>query len=335
LVSALGQQAIAAIWGDGWDWVNFGQAVLANAVIAIILAVVARALQKEQDRAEADRVAAEQNAAADEEARWRENAERGRLLGLAALPLAVSGWSNVPPEPGTVPVQQPVTRELLETLADDTQQWRDLAQELDTLVGSRPPSDANEEERQAAGAEAFFALKGLSNRLQLYLMEGGRRRRLIYLRWLTSDLAAAASAGWSWSPAVYRFRNAAVVLFGWVQHTDTTIVERLLVERVTHLFYPPPTANQWRETTDTARLADPAVGADPVYLLIFHINQACARIEEKQEYGEVGPLVDLVARSLGALRNEMRAAADCGDALLAVAREARETDAPAERASPV
>ncbi|SRR6266545_7101114 len=240
LLSALGQQAIAQRWGDGWDWVEFGKSVFANGVIAIILAVVARALQKEQDRAEAYRVAIERKAAEEDEAQRRESAERGRLLGLVALPLAVSGWSKVPPEPGTIPVQQTLTPELLEDLANDTKHWRDLAEELNTLVRSRPSTGDSQEERHAAGVEAFITLTGLSNKLQLYLMEGGRRRRLIYLQWLTSDLATAASAGWIWSPAVYRFRNAAVVLFGWVQHTDTTIVERLLVERVTHLFYPPP-----------------------------------------------------------------------------------------------
>ena len=303
-------------------------------MIAIILAVIGRALQKEQDRAEADRDAIKRKAAEDEEAQRRDHAERGRLLGLAALPLAVSGWSSVPPEPGTIPVQQTLTPELLETLATDTKHWRDLAQELNTLVTPRPPKGGNQEERHAAGVKAYLTLSGLGNKLQLYLMEGGRRRRLIYLQWLTSDLATAASAGWTWSPAVYRFRNTAVVLFGWVQHTDTTIVERLLVERVTHLFYPPPPANQWRDPSDTARLADPAVSADPVYLLVFQINQACARIKETQEYADTVALVDLVARSLGALRNEMRAAADCSDALLAMAREAHDTGALADREPP-
>jgi len=72
-----------------------------------------------------------------------------------------------------------------------------------------------------------------------------------------------------------------------------------------------------------------------VYLLVFQINQACARIEETREYADAVPLVDLVARSLGALRNEMRAAADCSDALLAMAREAQETGPLADREPPV
>ncbi len=72
-----------------------------------------------------------------------------------------------------------------------------------------------------------------------------------------------------------------------------------------------------------------------MYLLVFQINQACARIEETREYADAVPLVDLVARSLGALRNEMRAAADCSDALLAMAREAQETGPLADREPPV
>jgi hypothetical protein len=56
LLSALGQQAIAQWWGDGWDWVVFGQAVFANGIVAIVLAIFARALQREQDRAEREAV---------------------------------------------------------------------------------------------------------------------------------------------------------------------------------------------------------------------------------------------------------------------------------------
>ncbi|MGW6690119.1 hypothetical protein [Streptomyces sp. NPDC054961] len=326
LLTALGQQAIAEWWGDGWNWVEFGQAILSNAVIAIILSVAARALQKSQDRAEADRTASKKKAAEAEEALRQDNAERGRMLGLVALPLAVSGWSQEPPEPGTtLPDQQALTPELLTSLAQNSSHWRDLADELNTLTASRPPSEATEEERNQAGFKAYLMLSGLGNKLQIYLGEGSRRRRLIYLRWLANDLATAASAGWSWSPAVYRFRNTAVVLFGWVQHTDTTIIERLLVERVTPLFYPPPPQNQWRDTTTAPDLSDAATSADPLYLLVSQINQACTRIKETESFADTLPLVDLMARSLNALRNELRAAADCTDAVLAMAREAQPT----------
>jgi hypothetical protein len=321
LLSALGEQTIAHLWGEGWNWVDFGQDVLANGVIAFVLAVVTRALQKEQDRVAEDRAALEEKAAAQR----REQAERARLLGLVALPLAVSGWSKVPPEPGSAPVQQTLTPGDLEDLARQTSDWRKLADDLNTIVTSRPPDDAGAEQRSEAGQIAYLVLTQVRSELQLYLMEGGRRRRLIYLQSLSSDLATAASAGWSWSPAAYRLRNAAVVLFGWVQHTDTTIVERLLVEQVTGLFHGEPPPSQWRDSSNGDRLPDAAVNADPVYLLVFHINRACARIEQTRQFADTIPLVKLLARSLGALRNEMRSAADCSDALLALARDGQDT----------
>ena len=302
--------------GDGWDWVVFGQAVFANGIVAIVLAIFARALQREQDRAEREAVELVERA-------QQESAERGRFLGYAALPLAVSGWSGLPDETGRFPAQESVTPKQLKELKATAEQWRKVATELETLRESRPERDAGPGERHEAGKSLLIQLGTLSNRLVSYLMEGGRRRRLIYLRWLADDLAAAASAGWKWSPSVYRFRNAAVVFFGWVQHTHTTIVERLLVERVTHLIGPPPAGNLWLDSDDTTGLADAAVNTDPVYLLVFYVNRAVARIKKTREYSDAVPLIDLVARSLGALRNEMRAAADCGDALLAVAQEAQ------------
>jgi len=329
LVSALGQQTIAALWGDGWGWVDFGQDFFASGVIAVILAVVARALQREQDRAEAERAEAAQ-AVEDEASRVElERTERGRLFGYEALPLAVRGWSKIPvPDADPAP---PPTAEDLDALAGSARQFRELADEIDQLQDSRPSDDTPSDEVDGIALQVFLTLQLLSNRLQIYLAEGGRRRRLIYLQWLSGDLATAAAAGLPWSNAVYRFRNTAVVLQGWVQHTDTTIVERLLVERVTHLFYPPPPENVWRRPRTADDLEDPAAIADPLYLLLFHINQACDQISPNEEPRQALALLDHVARCLGALRNELRAAANCSDALVQVARAA--TDVMAGRSA--
>jgi len=320
LASALGQQMIAALWGDGWDWVDCAQDFFASGVIAVILAVVAQALQKERDRAEAERTNATQ-AAREKAARLeRERTERARLFGYEALPLAVSGWSKVHVPNADAPSLP--TAEDLEVLAESAGQFRRLADEIDQLRDSRPSDDCSSDEIDGAALRALIKLSSLSNELQLYLLEGGRRRRLIYLRFLSDDLAAAAAAGLPWSDAVSRFRNSAVILFGWVQHTDTTIVERLLVERVTRLFYSAPPENVWRRPRRADDLEDPAVIADPLYLLLFHINSSSDEIKANGEPRQALALLDHVARCLGALRNELRAAADCSDALLQVARDA-------------
>lgn len=288
----------------------------------MILAVVARALQKEQDRAEAERANATQSAREEAARLERERSERARLFGYEALPLAVSGWSKVP-VPDADAASLPTAGDL-EVMAKSAGQFRKLADEIDQLRDSRPSDDRSPDEVDGAALRVFTKLSSLSNELQLYLFEGGRRRRLIYLRCLSDDLATAAAAGLPWSDAVYRFRNSAFILFGWVQHTDTTIVERLLVERVTRVFYPPPPENVWRRPRTAGDLEDPAVIADPLYLLLFHINRSCEEIKANGEPRQALALLDHVARCLGALRNELRAAADCSDALLQVARDATE-----------
>jgi hypothetical protein len=58
---------------------------------------------------------------------------------------------------------------------------------------------------------------------------------------------------------------------------------------------------------------------------VLRINSACARIKETQEYADAISLVDLVARSPNRLRNELRAAAEYSDAMVAMIREAQES----------
>jgi hypothetical protein len=292
-------------------------------LIAILLAVVAGALQKEQDRVEAARQASEQAARDEAAAAERRHNERRRLFGYAALPLAASGWSPVSPTGDDTSSSHELAAEDLRRNAKD---WRQLADDLDQILQARPDEGASSESLNQAGFQAFVVLEGLSNRLQTYLLEGGRTRRLMYLKWLADDLASAAAAGWDWSTAAYQFRNAAVGLLGGAQHTDATIVERLLVERATRLFYPPPRPNKWRNL-DLSEFPHSAASTDPLYLLAFILNTSCAQIKNEQDWQAANELLDLVGRPLGALRNELRAAATCSEALLAVVIDA-ETSTP-------
>ncbi len=299
IVAALVEQAIGALGQREFDVVEFLQNVFRNGVIAVLLAVVTAAVTRYHEQQELRR------------------SQSAYVLGQFRLvELAVSAWSRLP---GDDDVQSPG-----ETLVD-TAPWTELVAEIDEV--------RNGGRDGAAVIKSVIFLQQLHFKLGRYSPEGGRTRRLIYLRRLLDDLAPLEmSPDQELAAAVREFRYRATVLLAWVQHTNTTIVERLLVERSTPLATEDlPATTALFELTGAEQLRDAATLHDPVYLLLAHLHPLIKNhvLKNPPDTALAGQLVGQVARILGALRNELVAAVSCTKALAELVEQAHRIRAAA------
>ncbi|MFB9686021.1 hypothetical protein [Amycolatopsis plumensis] len=304
LLAAVLEQVIAVWLGPArWDWVKVTQDFVRNGFLAALLAFLTSAIKNHQDAARLRR------------------AHGRHVLGQGSvMALAMSGWSHVPSEDreGAKPEDIRIDRNSVETLRTEAQAWRKTATGLDAV---RAP--------EVAQLAAFLVLQNLRWKLAGdYAAEGGRRRRLIHLARLIDDLALVESSpDTGMSAAAHTFRIRATVLLGWVHHTDTTIVERLLVERsmpLTTLDLPESSGlfSLYSDGLDSS-----AISHDPLYFLLFHLHGICETVDlNAPDTQRIDLLLDQLRRIVGALVNELRAAADVAEALVDLAEHAMRID---------
>lgn len=277
--------------GDGWNAIEFWQDVVQNGFLAILLTWLIKKVADYQ----ADQVL-----------------RRFVLNRLPYIALAISGWNRIPDVQSTTkPLPVPTRAEVDRLLKEAGANWRNLAIRIEKI-------------REASGAsahiEAFLELQTLHfSYYASYNAEGGRRRRMVWLRALTDDLASVESGGQSaLAGGAMDCRRRATDVISWISHTDSVITERLLLER--H-FSPgsvtlPPSGVLFSTVDFDSSLASSAE-LDRTYLLFTHIAMVCSGIDLTDMQQEtLGLLLDQVRRPLGAMRNELRAAAECADALV-------------------
>jgi hypothetical protein len=274
----------AVITGE-WKWLAFGEDLVRNLFVGALLAVVTVWFRRRQDAAVA--------AAAAAVAREQEKARIRALQGITYL--AGSGWSSLEGDPATA-------ADVRARLLDEAPSLRRGADRLEEVYHR-----ANDDE-----CPAMVDVSDVADVVWSYIAEGSRTRRLLYLGYLERELAALERAvDDGLATAVSRFRRSVPALLGWRQHTDTTVVEHMLVEQTilpNHRGTPDPS---YVELLRTAPLSDAAPAFEPLYLLYaFAMKQAGVAPATAPR-----SLLDPVLRSIGALRNEMRAAALCVERL--------------------
>lgn len=305
VVAAVGAFVLHGIADDEWDWVQLGDDLIRNLLLGGLLTAAVVWLEEEQR-------AREKRAAAIAASRRK----RERVLQLREVAgLAASAWS---------PLEAP----------DDSQSAREPARVADDLLKEaaelRKSADELEEilKRESDDRDVIFDLFVLAGVLQRYLKEGGRTRRFVYFDVLQRELsglltgtdggssAAAGRAPGADRDAVFErdiaaaadsFRASVVAVVAWKAHTDATVLERLLVEKIIdgpkHGLAPP----ERRELLDAVQLDQAAVVEEPLYLL--HAYALVHRSDRTTDAVEAKRRVEPTRRCVGALRNEMRARA--------------------------
>jgi hypothetical protein len=212
VVAASGKQAIDAIWGKGWNWVSFSQDLFTNAFIAVILAVIARSLQKQQDRAENRR--AEVGAA---------EAERQRLVQYDALRLAMASWSELLYEEEE-PHEERIRSEIW-SFTKEAEAWGRAATTLREGVLNphyrKHHPDTFDLPASGWGLEALRTVVDIARTVgSSYHL---RERRLLYMQWLANDLAPAEAGSGPRARAAYNFRNEVVKLAARMAEADESV----------------------------------------------------------------------------------------------------------------
>lgn len=279
-------------WATGdWPWLNFGDDLIRNLLVGgfvIVLVFWLDGLQRRSDeRAAALRVAENHRLVVS------------RIAEIAGL--AASGWSRLH-DPS-------VATDYLPTLRDHSEELGKLADDLEEIHAS-----------PAEGFEAVSQLTRLPWLLTSYIQEGGRARRFGYLELLSHDLSASLTEE-PLAGAVSRFRVSVAVAQGWRIHTDTTIIERLLVERTGYTAMGGGAVSN-RELREILS-PDSAIAAhEPLYLLLIYIAAHREGIKGGEQRKNAELVMDSVRRCVGALREEVRAAAMALEKLAALVRAA-------------
>jgi hypothetical protein len=221
-------------------------------------------------------------------ARQREQRDVARLHEVVRL--AASGWSPLAEaRDETLPAN--VVADLQEKVGD----LRESADELEAML-----------QRGDDDAEVLTDLFQLAGALNMYIFEGARARRFAYFEFLQRELASLEAGGESQiATAVRRFRGTLPAALAWRSHTNTTVVERLIVEKVFVGVTYRRVTTESRDILDVIRLDQAAVVHEPLYLLqgyaVVNMNQS----DSEEARSRATPVI----RCIGALRNEMRAVA--------------------------
>jgi hypothetical protein len=290
-------------WIEGeWQWLTFSEDLIRNTFLGGLLAVATTWLTRRESE-QVEYISRQLSIIH----------ERDRALQyISVAALAASGWSKLFDEsnPSSDQVQ---VRRVIEGLQAQANELRRLAEKLERV---REISDA-----------PFQALNPvIAGTVYAYVLEGARQRRYGYLKFIadrTSSLAEAREG--LLVKAVNNFQLAFVFADGLRVHTNTTVMERLLVEREV-----PDAAIPYRRQDPRRRellqlvdLHPAATVFEPLYLLmVFGALTDPMPIEPDSR-------VDVVGRCLGALRNELGGVADALSALAELLLEAeRSSDRP-------
>jgi hypothetical protein len=318
VAAALVKQLVAVLGGEGWDGVAFWQDVVQNGFIVVVLTFLTKSVLAYQ-----------------EDARRRREQSRYVLARLEAMGLAIGGWNRVPGvDAGEIPDEPSEPSTVLVLLESDATKFRGMASTIDRIRDRSAPEAGNPDAARQADLASYLHLTDLP--LMEYMLEGGRQRRPIWARLLVADLAALESAtDEAVASAAHACRLRATELMIWIQHTDATIIERLVVERHTRLlasWAATERLDRFVASTYSSELPPEATLTDPLYLFVHHVRQAQQRISSAGslaaiDHDLVRGLLDSVGRTLGALRNELRVAADLADALVRLIECARSSSA--------
>lgn len=230
----------------------------------------------------------------------REEKRRVRVQRLALLANhAGTAWNTVP----GLDVGLPSLVDALDELRRSAAELHELATKIDKV-----------HEADLRSLEGRLALLPLLWPLYGYVAEGMRTRRFERLDRLAEDVRQLADDDApEWSACAATFRQAAVAATGWRSHTDTVILERLVVERSLDGASLEPQDDAHREMLSASTVDTVVVAVEPVFLLIGHIAVHSESIHE-----EGNPAASAVKRCLGALRNETEMIARAQDALIDV-----------------
>jgi hypothetical protein len=255
--------------------VKYAQDIVRNGFVAVALALVTTWIKQYQDATQA------------------RFGDLSRVLTKSgALELAVSGWSrhDGDAEPGEL------TPEKISALRREKEVWAGLAKRVDEIHLGK-----------------FMAIPGERIPLYLYVAEGSRERRLLYMARLADDFVGVeAAVDDRLATAVRLFRTRTLELAGCIHQTNTTIIERLLVEARVPLNRP-LSGHQLRETTG---LRDAAISHSPLYLLLVEMG------ELTMDPACIEAFAADVNRAFGALRNELSAAVRCAESVIELAEAA-------------
>jgi hypothetical protein len=252
--------------------------------------------------------------------------------GSKRWPLVISGWNEIPAarSVSAAPVGD-IPPDAVDELSVAAQRWRAAADSLEHIYDAQPEEIEPGTFESGAQMNIRLAVEIASvarSSFNAYLLEGSRKRRLVWVGYLNNDLVVIEGAvDDELAHAAHASRKKAVALSSWVQHTDSTIIDRLAIAPSSAIFGTPESSMRMQRLTSLYRtnLNDAAVLTDCVNLLFFHIEQLEQHLSSTQYGSEelIGDFVSSVKRPLGALRNELRAAAELAEALAALVTRAR------------
>lgn len=313
VVVALAKQLIPVLASQPWKWVDFWTDVVQNAFLAVLVSSFVTAVKAREDR--------------DRLVRTQQDFVRART-GLASTAL---GWHTVP-RADLTEAPQAALATVVEDLVTTASEWRELAVRLDQVHGDYPPAEFEDESEDQGLVRRGVGLILLEHKIWGYMMEGGRHRRLIFMRSLMADLAALEMSPDSELAAlVRRCRSSAVDLEAWVQHTDATIVENLLIDPVSAHDGPSWTeAAAEQQSVQERNLSAAAASADYVNVLLVRLRslRSTMTAEGVRDPRQSAAMLAVVNRCLGALRNEIRFAATLTESLAALMLHIEPVDTP-------
>jgi hypothetical protein len=127
----------------------------------------------------------------------------------------------------------------------------------------------------------------------------------MYFSFLTDEFASLdAPPGGDLGSAISDFRRSGLRVAAWRAHTNTTIVERLLVEKFVQGWGAEPASARQRDVLHFGHVDSAAVVNEPLYLLQCY---ATIRGGLDTPSEEIAFRVGLARRCIGALRQEVRA----------------------------
>lgn len=284
LVASAGNLLITFIAKGEMHWLEFGTSVFDKALIGSLLVVVGAIveLRRKRDESEAHRRVISSH--------QRREVRRITVAGE----VVATGWSPIPtkdearaPE-GEITIGQP--------LAEAVQNMQEYATELDA-------AHSRDIEDDAIIADALT----LGGGLERYLLEGGRRRRFLLLEMIYHDLAAPLAREEIESPfgtKVVRTREAIIRALVLKSHTDTVVLERLVVERRVRPLGLGALDEPKRKLLESSTLDSAAAIHEPLYLLLAFVSVNFeGDVIRSPELLQAR--LTVIRRCIGALRNEV------------------------------
>jgi hypothetical protein len=272
---------------DEWFLLDFAEDLIRNLLVGGILAAAVYWLEKR--RREAERRATLEAAS---------RRHRQQVLRLKELvQLAASGWSPLDIQPTAT------DDEALRGMREEIDEFRGIADQLEKM-----------HERKPDDVERVFDFQELKFLIDRYLSEGSRERRFEYLDYLLLEVSSIEGA--EDDPLAVEigvFRRTVPKAIAWRTHTDTTVIERLLVERVVVGSSREPASEEDRALREVAQLDAAVVAREPLYLLETY---AAMQSTDAKALDDANRRWDPINRCVGALRNELRAVAQALERLL-------------------